>query len=182
MDFSFPFVSWAGQSTTQVGRAQHVPLDLQEGTCWCFPPVRKVNLRTLQLGGSAKPNTYSVQSVHTPERLKHEKPTKRSSNIATTRMRHGFSVQRGHVYVMVWLKSIVTRRDRWSKPETSNVEFLHHPRWCGPVFCRKSKTLFNEFPLPMKKCSLFGIVQHSCFTIFVFFKKKKTGEGKIGGL
>ena len=32
VDFSFPFVSWPG--CEQLRSAQHVPLDLQQGTCW----------------------------------------------------------------------------------------------------------------------------------------------------
>ena len=35
MDFSVHFVSWLGQPMrTQVGRAQHIPMEFQQGMCW----------------------------------------------------------------------------------------------------------------------------------------------------
>ena len=106
---SFPSGVGPKKPCAQVGSAQHIPV---------IHLYVKVNPRPQQLEGSAKPSTPSSpcttqKSLHMTDKA--NVPFKKYSRTNVT----WFSVQHVSTYVMAWLKSIVLRRDRSGKPETS---------------------------------------------------------------
>ena len=96
VDFSFH--SWVGpaQSCAQVGSAQHILLEIQDGIRCDNPCVRMVNRTPLQLGGSAKRcNPCTVCTWQNQ---------KRSLSCCNRTNATRFSVQRVNISVRVWLK------------------------------------------------------------------------------
>ena len=132
----------------QVGSAQHISLEIQEGMCSVIHLFARLTRSPCSSEAVQSPVLRAVRA-HSHKGLHMTNPPNVRNKITIARMRHGF---RCSVKIFVWWsrwKSIVIRRDRPGKPETSQCRVFASPKTVRTCLFEKNWGLWEACNIAM---------------------------------